>query len=84
MKSVGITGPPGSGKTTLWRAVTGGETKGEVAVVDVPDPRLDVLVEMESSRKRVPIQIQMVDVHAGARSAAAAMGELYGQSVKDV
>lgn len=76
MKSVGITGPPGSGKTTLWRAVTGGETKGEVAVVDVPDPRLDVLVEMESSRKRVPIQIQMVDVHAGARSAAAAMGEL--------
>lgn len=76
MKSVGITGPPGSGKTTLWRAVTGGDTKGEVAVVDVPDPRLDVLVEMESSRKRVPIQIQMVDVHAGARSAAAAMGEL--------
>ncbi len=76
MKSVGITGPPGSGKSTLWRAVTGGETRGEVAVVDVSDPRLDVLVEMESSRKRVPIQIQMVDVHAGARSAAAAMGEL--------
>jgi ribosome-binding ATPase YchF (GTP1/OBG family) len=76
VKSVGITGPPGGGKTTLWRAVTGGDTKGEVAVVDVPDPRLDVLVEMESSRKRVPIQIQMVDVHAGARSAAAAMGEL--------
>src|SRR5207253_2012173 len=24
VKSVGITGPPGSGKTTLWRAVTGG------------------------------------------------------------
>lgn len=76
VKSVGITGPPGSGKTTLWRAVTGGDAKGEVAVVDVPDPRLDVLVAMESSRKRVPIQIQMVDVHAGARSAAAAMGEL--------
>ena len=76
VKSVGITGPPGSGKTTLWRAVTGGESKGEIAVVDVPEPRLDVLVQMESSRKRVPIQIQMVDVHAGARSAAAAMGEL--------
>jgi len=76
VKSVGITGPPGSGKTTLWRAVTGGESKGEIAVVDVPEPRLDVLVEMENSRKRVPIQIQMVDVHAGARSAAAAMGEL--------
>lgn len=76
MKSVGITGPPGSGKTTLWRAVTGGGAKGEVGVVDVPDPRLDVLVAMENSRKRVPIQIQVADVHAAARSQAAAIAEL--------
>lgn len=76
MKSVGITGPPGSGKTTLWRAVTGGETKGEVAVVDVPDARLGVLAAMEHSKREVPIQIQMVDVHAAARTPAAALGEL--------
>lgn len=76
VKSVGITGPPGSGKTTLWRAVTGADARGEVAVVDVGDPRLDVLVEMEHSRKRVPIQIQVVDVHAAARTQASAVGEL--------
>lgn len=76
MKAVGITGPPGGGKTTLWRAITGGGARGEVGVVDVPDPRLDVLVAMESSRKRVPIQIQVADVHAAARSSAAAFAEL--------
>ena len=76
VKSVGITGPPGSGKTTLWRAVTGAPAKGEVAVVDVPDARLDVLVAMEKSRKRVPIQIQVADVHAAARTQASAIGEL--------
>ena len=76
MKSVGITGPPGSGKTTLWRAVTGGDARGEIAVVDVPDSRLGVLGRMERSRREVPIQIQVVDVHAAARTAAAALGEL--------
>jgi ribosome-binding ATPase YchF (GTP1/OBG family) len=76
VKSVGITGPPGGGKTTLWRAVTGGGARGEVAVVDVPDPRLGVLAAMERSRREVPIQIQVADVHAGARTAAAALGEL--------
>lgn len=76
MKSVGITGSPGSGKTTLWRAITGGDAKGELAVVDVPDPRLGVLAAMEHSRKEVPNQIQVADVHAAARTAAAAMGEL--------
>jgi ribosome-binding ATPase len=76
MKSVGITGPPGSGKTTLWRAVTGGHAKGEVAVVAVPDPRIDVLVDLHASRKRVPVQIELVDVHAAARSDAAATARL--------
>jgi ribosome-binding ATPase YchF (GTP1/OBG family) len=76
VKSVGITGPPGSGKTALWRAVSGGTAKGELAVVDVPEPRLGVLAAMEHSRKEVPIQIQVADVHAGARTPAAALGEL--------
>ena len=37
MKSVGITGPPGSGKTTLWRAVTGGDE--DVPYVQQEDAR---------------------------------------------
>jgi hypothetical protein len=76
MKSVGITGPSGSGKTTLWRATTGGHARGDVATVAVPDPRVDVLVDLHASRKRVPVQIELVDVHAGARSEAAAMARL--------
>lgn len=76
MKAVGITGPPGAGKTTLWRATTGGHTRGEVAAVAVPDPRIDVLVDLHASRKRVPVQIEVVDVHAGARSDAAATARL--------
>jgi ribosome-binding ATPase len=76
MKSVGITGPQGSGKTTLWTATTGGHARGDVATVAVPDPRIDVLVDLHASRKRVPVQIEVVDVHAGARSEAAAMARL--------
>jgi ribosome-binding ATPase YchF (GTP1/OBG family) len=76
MKSVGITGPQGAGKTTLWRATTGGHTRGEVAAVAVPDPRIDVLVDLHASRKRVPVQIELVDVHAAARSDAAATARL--------
>lgn len=76
MKAVGITGPQGSGKTTLWRAVTGGHTRGEVAAVAVPDDRIDVLVALHASRKRVPVQIELVDVHAAARTDAAAVARL--------
>lgn len=76
MKSVGITGPPGAGKTTLWRAVSGTEAKGEIAAVAVPDARLDALARMESSRRIVPVHFDLVDVHAAARSAPAAIARL--------
>lgn len=76
MKRVGVTGSPGSGKTTLWRAITGGRSAGEVAAVEVPEPRLDRLVEMHSSRKRVAAQIEVVDVHAAERTKASALSKL--------
>jgi hypothetical protein len=76
VKSIGITGPPGAGKTTLWRAVSGTEAKGEIAAVAVPDPRLDALARMEESRRIVPVHVDLVDVHAAARSTPAAIGRL--------
>lgn len=76
MKKVGITGPSGSGKSTLWRAVTGGETKGDVATVGVPDPRLDTLVQMHTSLRRVPAKIEVIDIHETARTASAATARL--------
>jgi len=76
MKRVGITGPPGSGKTTLWRAISGADTKGDVATVAVTDERLDKLTELHASRKTVPAQIELIDVHATAKTAAAAVARL--------
>ena len=69
MKDIGIVGPPSSGKTTLFNALTrvgapagGAAGKASVAAVPVPDPRVDVLAELERSRKRVFVQARFVDV----------------------
>jgi GTP-binding protein YchF len=69
MKDVGIVGLPQSGKTTLFNALTragvpagGAAGKASVAAVPVPDPRVDVLAELERSRKKVFVQARFVDV----------------------
>ncbi|MGH2773035.1 MAG: DUF933 domain-containing protein [Actinomycetota bacterium] len=76
MKKVGITGPPGSGKTTLWRAISGLEPTTDIATVSVPDARLDLLSDLHRSRNKVGAQIQLEDLHATARTAAAATARL--------
>jgi hypothetical protein len=69
MKDIGIVGLPLSGKTTLFNALTrvgapagGAAGKASVAAVPVPDPRVEVLAELEQSRKRVFVQARFVDV----------------------
>jgi len=69
MRDVGIVGLPQSGKTTLFNALTragvpagGAAGKASVAAVPVPDPRVDVLSELERSRKKVFVQARFVDV----------------------
>src|SRR5215212_5213066 len=69
MKDVGIVGLPQSGKTTLFNALTragvpagGAAGKASVAAVPVPDPRVDVLADLERSRKKVFVQARFVDV----------------------
>jgi GTP-binding protein YchF len=84
MKDVGIVGLPQSGKTTLFNALTragvpagGAAGKASVAAVPVPDPRVDVLSELERSRKRVFVQARFVDVaglSAGGSGGLAAQG----------
>jgi GTP-binding protein YchF len=76
VKTVGITGPSGSGKSTLWQAISGLKQIGDVATVSVPDPRLDKLSELHASRKTVYAQVEVVDVHATARTTAAAGARL--------
>ena len=76
MKTVGITGPRGAGKTTLWRAITGGTSHGDTGVVSVHDERLDRLAELHSSKKKVSVHVEFVDAHTPSRTDAAAFGRL--------
>jgi len=72
MKDVGLVGVPVSGKSTLFTAVTrAGSHAGQanLAVVPVPDPRVDVLTRMERSAKTVHAQVRFVDVPGGLSSA---------------
>ncbi|MCU0511864.1 MAG: YchF family ATPase [Anaerolineae bacterium] len=69
---LGIIGLPNSGKTTLFNALTGGnyETSAvggksfhvNTAVVNVPDPRLDVLEKMYTAKKKVFATITYSDI----------------------
>jgi GTP-binding protein YchF len=69
---IGIVGLPASGKTTIFNALTGSEAevsafKGgkkdpNLAVVKVPDPRLQALSEMYKPKKTTPAQVRYVDI----------------------
>ena len=72
MRAIGLVGASFSGKSTLFTALTrSGSHGGQAnhAVVPVPDPRLDVLTQMERSRKTVAAQVGFVDVPGGLSSA---------------
>src|SRR5438477_12448283 len=69
--NLGIIGLPKSGKTTLFNAITGSHAQTSayasgdepnVAVVKVPDPRLDVLTAMFHPRKTTPADVKFTDV----------------------
>lgn len=65
-------GLPFSGKSTLFTALTRTGSHGgqaNLAVVPVPDPRVEVLAEMEGSAKTVHAQVRFVDVPGGTSSA---------------
>jgi GTP-binding protein YchF len=67
---IGIVGLPQVGKTTLFRILThargsgldSGKPAAHLGVVQVPDPRLDRLVEMYPGRKAVPATVEYVDM----------------------
>ena len=65
-------GRPFSGKSTLFTALTrtgGPGGQANHAIVPVPDPRVDVLTELERSAKTVHAQVGFVDVPGGTSSA---------------
>jgi GTP-binding protein YchF len=76
---LGIVGLPASGKTTIFRALTGagrsaaaatgGKLEVHTAVVDVPDPRLDALSALYRPKKTVYAKITYADIGGLARKA---------------
>lgn len=80
----GIVGLPNVGKSTIFSALT--SAKAETAnypfctidpnfgIVAVPDPRLDKLVEMFKSKRRVPAVVEFVDIAGLVKGASQGEG----------
>jgi len=71
MTNVGFIGLPGSGKSTVFKALTrqsvapqflGHDLKPHQAVVKIPDERLDWLTQMYQSRAKVEATLEVVDL----------------------
>lgn len=67
---VGLAGMPGSGKTTIFRALTGLESGAESGprgkpfpgIIDLPDPRLAKLEKAYGPKKVTPYRIHLFDI----------------------
>ena len=66
--NVAIVGPAGSGKTTLFNALTTGRGADGVGMVDVPDERLTKLAEAVKPAKVTPAQVRVEDTPPGSRA----------------
>ena len=66
--NVAIVGPAGSGKTTLFNALTAGRGADGVGMVDIPDERLTRLAEAVKPAKVTPAQVRVEDTPAGSRA----------------
>jgi GTP-binding protein YchF len=87
---LGIIGLPQSGKTTLFNALTRGalptgaatgKIEVHTAVVDVPDPRVDILNDMFHPKKKIYAKVTYADIAGldGSASKSGISGTLLNQ-----
>ena len=70
---IGIVGLPGSGRTTIFNALSGlqvatgpgGKARESAGAIKVPDSRIDTLAHMYRSKKKVFAEVMFVDVATG-------------------
>lgn len=68
--NVGIAGMPGSGKSTVFRAVTGIDACAESGprgkpfpgIIEPPDPRLEKLKDYYKPKKTTPLRLDVLDI----------------------
>ena len=82
--SIGIVGLPNVGKSTLFRAVTNKQVdiqnypfttiEPNVGVVEVPDDRVDKLVELSKSAKKLYATIEFIDIAGLVKGASQGEG----------
>jgi len=78
--SCGLIGLPGSGKTTIFNAITAagaasyGGAEMNRAVVNVPDPRLEALISIYQPKKVTPNTMEVVDIPGLKAGSTAAEG----------
>jgi ribosome-binding ATPase len=89
---VGIVGLPYTGKSTLFKALTGHEPdhgsglKPGVGVARIPDPRLDALARHIKTQKIIPATLKVVDIPGLVRgsSQGAGLGNAFLTHIRDV